>query len=891
MLSEKVITTQAGRDVGAALLNTKVMMPGTQGSLVNRQRLLDKLGQELRPLSVIHAPAGFGKTTLLAAWLKTLDLPVAWLSLDKDDNDPVRFMRYLIASIATVIPGFGGTLDQMLSSPQPPHVESLLPTLLQQLESSAQSLMIVFDDYHLIENTSVQQLLNTLVAHRPAQLYFALTSRTEPRLFLPRLRVRRQLSEVTEADLRFTREETAEFLNRIAGLSLTEDDIVVLETRTEGWIAGLQLAALSMENEQDRQAFIRDFAGDDRYIMDYLTEEVLQRQSVEIKFFLLQTSILPRLNAALCDAVIGSDQSAALLAYLEQNNMFLIPLDSKRCWYRYHHLFADLLRKQLALSNVDPQGLHRRASQWFSEAGYPHEAMPHAFACDDFEQAARVLDQHGKRLFEEGQSPTLMRWYQRLPDELLKAQPERTLSYVWSHFLGCGDVLHVLVDELQTSLDAGAFNLTVEEHKFIEMDLALMAGFHALKQRQISLAKSHGKRIKEATYNAGENCAIAPSLLLAIADFAMGDLIEAERSFTQLVEDVFAQAYLVALNAAICGLGQTLVKQGRLQEAHTHLTECLERLKEKGWDQRLVDTAWLYIALADIAYQRNQLDDSARYLEGAKVAAKQDPWNTLPVTIAARQANIHQAKGESEAAKQCLAKTSGLNVQKALAPFFPEASDDLLALQLRQGDDSDGERWRMQQGLDVDSEIVPERESAFILFVRLLLAQQKVDSAMQLIPPLLLAAEQAHRQYSVVELLMLQALAQQKLKQMNEAESSLQCALDHAAPAGFVRVFLDEGLPLLTLLQRLPKSSYACELLAYAKDKKQSRDGVDSLSKKELKIIELLMAGLSNKEVAETVFVSPNTVKTHIKNIYAKLGVNTRAQMMIKANTLGLFGN
>ncbi len=441
------------------LLLTKLVPPLNQQSLVHRQRLFDLFDkQSLPPLTLICAPAGFGKTTLLVAQLEQQPHPVAWVSLDENDNDASQFLHYLIAAIQTCHPTFGQKESIALSLPQATNFLPMLRSLVNQLNQFEQPLLLVLDDYHNINQSSSHEILNYLIEHRPSNLHLIITSRTEPPLLLSRLRVRRQLLEITEQDLRFTHQEASEFLNQISKLQLTAEDISTLETRTEGWIAGLQLAAISLNNEADKTLFIQTFAGDDNYITDYLTDEVLKHQPKEIRDFLLQTSILSKLSPSLCDAITGHHDSATVLEKLERTKLFLIPLDNKRRWYRYHHLFAELLREQL--TRICPNqltSLHRAASQWLTEHNQPHEAMQHAFAIDDFEQALATLSAHGQHLFDEGQTITLKTWYQRLPEAIIKQSPEHMLRFIWTCFLGSGEFKDSLFDELNYLLDTDIF--------------------------------------------------------------------------------------------------------------------------------------------------------------------------------------------------------------------------------------------------------------------------------------------------------------------------------------------------------------------------------------------------------------------------------------------------
>src|SRR5438874_1464422 len=416
------------------ILATKLYIPPPRPNVVLRPRLLERLNEGLhRKLTLISAPAGFGKTTLVSEWAAFVQRPTAWLSLDEGDNDPIRFLTYLVAAVQTIADGVLGTLSGgqvMLQSPQPPPTESILTTLLNDLTTIQDPFVLVLDDYHVIDAKAVDQTLTYLVEHLPPQMHLVIATREDPQLPLARLRARSHLTELRAADLRFTASDAAEFLTQVMGLSLSASDIAALEDHTEGWIAGLQLAALSMQGHQDVPGFIRAFAGDHRYIVDYLVEEVLQRQPEPVRSFLLQTAILDRLNGPLCDAVTGQEEGTARLEALERGNLFVVPLDDKRHWYRYHHLFADVLSAHLMAEQPDQVAtLHRRASAWYEQHGSASDAIRHALAAADFARAADLVELGVLAMLRSRQEATLLGWLKVLPDEVLRCRPVLSVAY------------------------------------------------------------------------------------------------------------------------------------------------------------------------------------------------------------------------------------------------------------------------------------------------------------------------------------------------------------------------------------------------------------------------------------------------------------------------------
>ena len=422
----------------APVLATKLYVPPPPPKEVPRPRLIERLNAGLqRKLTLIAAPAGFGKTALVSAWLATCRQPVAWLALDQADHDYTRFLTYLIAALQTISPHIGqGALDA-LQSPQPPPTEWIMTTLLNDVASSADHFIVVLDDYHVVDARPVDAAISFLVEHLPPQMHLVITTREDPDLPLARLRAQGQLTELRAADLRFTLSETATFLNQGMGFSLSAEDVAALEARTEGWIAGLQLAALSMQGQHDIPAFIRGFAGDQRYVLDYLVEEVLQRQPAPVRSFLLQTAILDRLNGALCDAVTLQAQGAARLEALQRGNFFVVPLDDKRQWYRYHHLFAQVLYAHLLAEQPDQvPALHRRASEWYEQQGSAAEAIRHALAVGDFKRAANLIEPAVPELRRDRQEAALLGWLQSLPGELVRSRPVLNVGYAWALLAG-----------------------------------------------------------------------------------------------------------------------------------------------------------------------------------------------------------------------------------------------------------------------------------------------------------------------------------------------------------------------------------------------------------------------------------------------------------------------
>ena len=887
-----------------SVLTTKLAIPSSRGEIVPRPRLLGKLGKPPRPFTLICAPAGFGKTTLMANWLNHIDLPVAWLSLDSEDNDPNRFVTYLIAAIKSVKPEFGNAVYKALRSSSTPSMTTLLSALINEINGFDHNFVFVLDDFHQVTESSIRDLLIYLLDYQPPQMFLAMTSRSEPPLALPKLRVRQQLAEINVADLRFNLDETQAFLNKLMGLNLDADDIAVLEHRTEGWIAGLQLAALSLQGGTDAQHFIQSFAGDDRHIMDYLTDEVLHRQTALVKTFLLQTSILNRLCAPLCEAVTNLPDCKALLESLEQNNMFLIPLDHKRNWYRYHHLFADLLRHQLKETQPDKEiELHTRASRWFADNGFIDEAITHAFAAQNYELVAECLDQHGYEIFHSGRVSTLVNWFRKIPDPIIHNKASRLLLSAWAFFTSTEENVLPLLDAaeqlLEQSPEQASIGHSGNEDAYIKGEILVIRGFSAMHQGRFHESMKFIEQAKQLLPEQESIKHAAPALLEGLALYGVGDFVAAEKTLLKAVQLCLKHNNALAIVFILAALLRTYTKMGRLRQARDYFYSAMDILKERGWDS-LDETSCLYMALGEVLREQNELQASEECYVHAMELVKNEAWNTSRVMIKQMLARAKLANGEIEQAKAMLHEIANTEFIGQHLPIFSTIENCTARINLALGNAREVEKWLKQNPLQLGGDPDPVLEEHCVILVRILLAQQQFDDAIKWLAKLLPAAEKANRIAVVIELLVLQSLARQAQGNSQLALATLERAVKLAEPEGFMRIFLDEGKSMATLLKRLAdkgvEKDYAGKLLdrfdEHIDTKLQtaiSRAGIsEPLSRKENNTLQLLAAGLTNKEIAEQLFVSPNTVKTHLKNIFEKLQVNNRNQAIAKARDLKL---
>ena len=894
----------------APLLETKLFLPRRRDGLVPRSRLSERLdrGAAAR-LMLVSAPAGFGKTTLLAEWLAqapaaTADGPsAAWLSLDRGDNDPTSFWTYLISALRTVAPGVGANELALLAEPKPPPIHLVLTTLLNDLGATGSDIVLVLDDYHLIDSLEVQDAMGFLLDHVPPRLHLVIASRADPALPLARLRARGELVEIRAADLRFTVDEAVAYLNEVMGLSLTAQDVAALDERTEGWIAALQLAALSMQGREDVAGFISGFAGDDRYIVDYLAEEVLQRQSAQVRDFLLQTSLLGRLSGPVCDAVTGSGGGRATLEALDRGNLFVVPLDDRRQWYRYHHLFADVLRARLTEESPDlvPE-LHRRASDWYAANGDRLEAIDHALAGGQFARSADLLEQALPVLARDRQEAMLRAWVERLPDEVLTARPVLSNGYagalmstgqfegVERHLRNAERWLETPVDERRGSGDFPGLPAGVAVHRAgLSLATGDLAGTIAHAQRALGLL--------DEDHYLGHAAAAA---LTGLATWSSGDLETARGAYARSLENMHLAGHFADVLGLSIALADIEITQGDLHDAMRTYEHGLQ-LNHQQDGPALRGTADMYVGMSALHRERNELDLARQLLKRSEELGVHNGLPQNPYRSRVAMARLRQVDGDLEGAVQLLDEADRV-YDGDFSPNVRPVAAVRARLWVVQGLLDDVFAWARDHRVTTGDELSYVREYEHITLARALLARGRVeplaDEAAVLLDRLLAAAEAGHRTGSVIEILALQALEARTRGQLLAAMVALERALALAEPQGYVRTFVDEGSPMTVLLQEAADrgiaTAYVARLLTAAGDAEDSspqrpRQGlVDPLSRRELDVLRLLGTDLGGPEIASELVVSLNTVRTHTKNIYAKLGVNNRRAAVRRAEELDL---
>jgi LuxR family maltose regulon positive regulatory protein len=893
------------------LLKTKLFIPRPRKNLVSRPRLIDCLNAGLdKKLTLIAAPAGFGKTTLLSEWIPQSPHCVTWLSLDEDDNDPVKFWAYFIKSLQRLREKLGEGGFSLLQSPQAPPINSILTTLMNDIASFPDEFSIVLDDYHVIESQSIHEGLTFLLDHQPVNMHLMITTRMDPPLPLARLRAKDQLTELRANDLRFTADETASFLNHVMGLSLSAKEVVALEARTEGWIAGLQIAALSMQGQGDIQGFIQAFSGSHRHILGYLAEEVLNQQPQSTLNFLLQTSILDRLCGPLCDAVTGETNSQRMLEELERANLFVIPLDDERKWFRYHHLFGDLLRYRLNQAYPDriPK-LRLNASQWYEQAGFIDQAVQHALAAQSVDRAAMLVEKVAPAMIQRSELARLLNWLDTLPNDVVQSRPLLALYYCWGLFLS-GQITQAetWLQSIETMSVSAEIQLTAEAQGHIaaiRSYLMLQTGDFA---STIDLSRQALAQLPEQDVLLREMVA----LNLALAHYIKGDFQSASQLLTQIIARGKTDLLMANTLSSIYLKAYLLRAQGRLKEAFQLCQDGLDLIARRGW-QNVPAAGFVYIAFGDLLRERNEHGTATEYLEKGIELGKEGAHPHILIVGHVWLSLLQQAEGDEAGSHTALQSALQVVQQQQVSRFWPipYAASYQARLWIAQGDLTAAERWAgSNHPTSAERPVSHLYEIDYIIMARLRIAQGDLGGAEGLLSHLHEAATKAERNGSLIEILVLQAITFTAQRRNEEALSTLAHALGLAEGEGYIRIFIDEGEPMRLLLQdyqAIVKKKIddsvdreSLRLLAYienllatfpqpASPKKLKFNNIpEPLSERELDILRLIATGSSNKEIAENLIIAVSTVKTHINNIYGKLGTSRRTQAIAIAREKGL---
>ncbi len=898
------------------LLQTKLFIPPTRASIVVRNRLLQKLNEGLPgKLTLASAPAGFGKTTVITAWLSDLDRPVGWVSLDEDDRDLQQFFSYVVAATRP-FPDISHTLVNLLQSPQPLPAKTLTKALVNDLATVSTPCLLVLDDYHMVKSSEIDEALTFLLDHMPPNLHLVVTSRSEPSLPLSRLRARGMVTEILADELRFTAQEAATFFNEMMGLTLSQDNIHALEMKTEGWITGLQMAALSLQRrdyvygEPDIEQFIDAFTGSHRYVFDYLADEVLAHLPAETKQFLWQTAVLNRLSAPLCAVVTGQADSQLMLETLDNANLFIIPLDDQRQWYRYHHLFQDLLRHRLEMHNTvaNIADLHLRAGSWFKQNGYWEEAFDHLCAAKDMDKAVQLIRQQARMMLDLGEISLLLKWITAVPETRIMQDAELALYLAWATFLS---FQWDRLDDLLTHIEQG---LKSSPDEAILCEVLILRGSLARYRGQADLMLALFHRAEQLSPAEQPYLQGWIALNLGLAHIMFDELAVALEHLQTAVKNFELDASMwVSCMFAMFNLAQVQMMLGQLSAAKITYQTML-RVADQQQQRHFAGLA--DVGLAWLCYAQNELGTAKIHAEKGERLSQVRGAADVQLYRNIILARIYNAQGDKEAVLASLRAGESLLASINDAALFANILAETLWFTLLPGGLAhliDPQmavvRWQAENQWLVEGSPIFRLPFAGhlpdfneLLQVRLWLRDGRFSEAQSRLQTLLLAAEAAKRIPSQIGIKIVQAIMFQTQAQSEKAQTALQQACQLAQSEQMVRLFVDEGQPIASLLQTLPPTPFQrLVLAAFAESTLPvgatvqtqvitavSSPPIDTLSQRELEVLHLIASGLSNRQTAEKLVIAPSTVKKHLENIYSKLDVHSRTEAVRQATERNL---
>jgi LuxR family maltose regulon positive regulatory protein len=924
----------------APFLKTKIYIPTVQPALVPRPRLIERLNEGLvgqsgdftRKLTLVSAPAGFGKTTLLSNWIRQVGRPVAWLSLDQGDDDANRFWGYAIAAMQTIHAAIGKTVQAVLQSSSQPPLDALVASIINDITTLSTPFILILDDYHVIRAEPIHHSLNFLLDHLPPQLHLVIATREDPPLALSRRRGRMEMTEIRVADLRFTIEEAGEFFNKVTGLDLAGEDIAALESRTEGWAVGLQMAALSLKTLEPsaKHDFVTAFTGDDRYVVDYLVEEVLQHQPPHIQDFLLETSILDRLCGPLCDAVrfglpkSSGDDSQTILDNLERANLFTVSLDNRRCWYRYHHLFADLLRHRLerVVDEAAITSLYLRASEWFEQEGLITEAVSYALASGNDVYAVDLIERHVLATFYRSETVLVQNWLKALPEELIRPRPLLCAVYASCIMLASRGfvksaetsmLIERWLQDAETAIAVQSKSPSSDKPHdqaavhYVAKVRAYLAQFRGEDPRTIiALSRQALERLpKDELWF---RSAFAHNL--GVAYLRLGDRNAARDAFEQAKRTGEASHDLFNASSAIYYQALLAHMEGRLHEAAAICREGLQSMSDLAEGRPVPYSGAIYIALGSVLSEWGQFEEATQMLTKGLTMLELTIVPNLQQEGYIEMATLKQAQGDMAEALDLLehaAQVTARSIEDVVAHrvriWLRQAEKDPRCLDA-------AVQWAQERHQFHLDDRVDEYNLAQLTLARMILAQHRAQATSDLsdLRPLLQfldrqldLAQKEDLPVREIEILGLKALTWQVQGDINQAVASLQRALTLAEPEGYVRTFLVEGEPMMALLRQAIShdiaSDYANRLILAFETQEQktatpppailSSALIEPLTRREVEILQLIVAGASNKEISRKLFITINTVKRHITNIYGKLEVTKRFEAINRARELG----
>jgi LuxR family maltose regulon positive regulatory protein len=875
--------------------------------------LINRLNECLNhSLTLISAPAGFGKTTLLIEWISQTSKPISWISLDNGENDPLHFLQYLIAALQSVKPNIGKTIVSLLQSPQQPPVESILVGLLHEIAEMSDEFVLILDDYHSIDTEKIHKIVEFIIDHLPQQMHIVISTRIDPPLPLARLRVRNQLIEFRVSDLCFTLKETSQFLNKVMGLALSNHDVATLKSRTEGWAAGLQLAALSMRDREDIPTFIKTFAGDNRHIVDYLAEEVLNVQPEDVQAFLLQTCILNRLSGPFCDFVTNQNNSQKILEELERSNLFIIRLDNKRYWYRYHHLFADLLRQRLyqTQDKTTCNLINIKASEWCAENGLKEDAIEYALVANDFNKAVELIEKIVDLVWQRGGQTTLSKWLKKIPDEYIFLKPNLSNYYSLLLFESgkqamAGQVLKMVeknhisfCEEINGNLDK---KLTKKKSSKV---IKLQGRIYAIKaimaagRSEVKSIIKYSKKALDHLPNKDFSWRATIAISLGIAHNIRGDLISAVEAFSEGVKAARETDNTYFHLMSRLWLIMALNYRGQLPEAKIVCKQLLEEVnkKELSFDGAV---GHVYGSWGQLLYELNNVKEAIQYVEKGIKLLEHGHDVSLLCWRYTTLAKMHFSNNNFALAEENLQKAEKLEITSELPTWITShvKASRAKSILVKGGIDL-LKNWVDDCKLKLDDDLSTMlRRPEHIMFARILMVQDRLDDALNLIQRLVKELAKGGRVKHQIETLLLQTQLYIKQDENTKAIKSIITAIDLGKQGGYIRIFIDEGQPIAELLgeiidtkNNIPRS-YAKKILSAFQLKRafETESGYEEhLSNRELEVLKLIAVGFSNKKIMAALFISSSTVKTHLKNIYGKLDVHSRTEALVKAKELSL---
>ncbi len=893
------------------MLVTKLHIPLSSPNLVHRTTLFDKLNQGLnRKLIFLSAPAGFGKTTALSDWIAINKIPTAWYSIDNRDNDPAEFLNYIIAAIQSIKSDFGLTSLELLVAPQKPNIETIAGLIINDTLKIDNDFLVVFDDFHLIKSSEVISIIKFFIEHSPPQMHLVISTRSDPPLPMARLRSQNQLTEIRSPDLSFSSNDISIFFNKKLRLGLSLDDIYSLESKTEGWIAGLQLVALSMQGRNDLSEFIKVFAGDNRYIMDYLIEEVLNMQTEEVKNFLLKTSLLEQVSGPLCDSVLGINNSQSILEHLDRNNMFIIPLDTERHCYRYHHLFADLLKQRLITEYKSIiEELHNNACNWYEQNKMYKFAIDHALEIKNYKKSTQLLSEMVENLWETGQHTAIMKYGELLPDDIIKNNPQFCLYYAWilittgqipkvEPFLSNAE--KIILGKIEDSTSPN------DEKQYHKLLLGKIYVAFAYLNSHFEHSDCIFDYCKLAMDNLDEDNSLWYSwawFSYGIAFFSIGELPKSNEAFIKALEYGKKCGNIYLISTIVIRLAESEQQLGHYSSAYNRCTDLLSFLKEKGYSD-ITKADWtfasLYFVMGTTQFTWVEMDKAYESVKTAYNLAKDGKDVYLKIFILMFYSVLLKMHGHPEGDDR-IVDLEELIKKNTIPPFLTSMYIGwkiyvlMIAGQIERAQDVITEHE-----LTLEKEKTHSNEVAYLAYARFLVYQYKLNDAETLLSELYTLAFSGMRIERLIDIKILLALLYKFKGDLNTAVSNMVEAMEFASEENLISYFLfnaDHTHDLMneafkiqaTSKTKIPKKFVNKLQSILEKYKNQKKNKQESeLSSRELETLKLIAENLTNKEIADRLFISLNTVKTHVKNILLKLEVDSRLIAVSKSKELGI---